>query len=240
MTIVDDVDLFESVGETTFARSIHESKNPSFFYVLTDAGRVVSRIGVIAEESCPPNLRGSLPEREFRLVGCMLDGDGNDVPFLREVLASLPSEIAPYVDVISNPEFHRDADRLRSVYEQAGMALFQEKHSYHWDDPGISLEVPGRLTFADVTLERGATQDRDLFDWLQDVAITASGLGLPDNGYKRNLDIVQQDRDGRTLRRWSLSGAWPVKFVAGEWDNESDENVIEGVTLTFDYFGLST
>jgi len=30
----------------------------------------------------------------------------------------------------------------------------------------------GRLTFADVTLERGATQDRDLFDWFQDVAIT--------------------------------------------------------------------
>jgi hypothetical protein len=29
-----------------------------------------------------------------------------------------------------------------------------------------------------------------------------------------------------------------VKFVAGEWDNEADENVIESVTLTFDYFEL--
>jgi phage tail-like protein len=103
----------------------------------------------------------------------------------------------------------------------------------------IPNKSPGRLTFADVTLERGATQDRDLFDWFQDVAITASGLGLPDSDYKRNLDIVQQDRDGRTLRRWSLSGAWPVKFVAGEWDNESDENVIEAVTLTFDFFSLA-
>jgi hypothetical protein len=45
--------------------------------------------------------------------------------------------------------------------------------------------------------------------------------------YKRNLDVVQQDRDGVTLRRWSLSRAWPIKFVAGEWDNESDENIIE-------------
>jgi hypothetical protein len=49
---------------------------------------------------------------------------------------------------------------------------------------------------------------------------------------------VQQDRDGTTLRRWSLSRAWPVKCVAGEWDNESDENVIESVTLTFDFFEL--
>lgn len=102
----------------------------------------------------------------------------------------------------------------------------------------IPNKSPGRLTFADVTLERGATLDRDLFDWLQDVAITSSGLGLPDNAYKRNLDIVQQDRDGSTLRRWSLSGAWPVKFVAGSWDNESDENVIESITLCFDFFEL--
>ena len=33
-------------------------------------------------------------------------------------------------------------------------------------------------------------------------------------------------------------GAWPVKFVAGSWDNESDENVIESVTLTYDFFEL--
>jgi phage tail-like protein len=102
----------------------------------------------------------------------------------------------------------------------------------------IPNKSPGRLTFADVTLERGATQDRDLFDWFQDVAITSSGLGLTDVFYKRNLDIVQQDRDGTTLRRWTLSGAWPVKFVAGDWDNESDENVIEAVTLTYDFFEM--
>ena len=102
----------------------------------------------------------------------------------------------------------------------------------------IPNKSPGRLTFADVTLERGATQDKDLFDWFQDVANTASGLGLNDVEYKRNLDIVQQDRDGTTLRRWSLTGARPVKFVAGDWDNEADENVIESVTLTYDFFKL--
>ena len=98
------------------------------------------------------------------------------------------------------------------------------------------------------------------------MAITSSGLGLTDVNYKRNLDIVQQDRDGTTLRRWSLSRAWPVKLrprfasavlrtrpsgsrpvcsrrsqavvVAGDWDNEADENVIESVTLSYDYFEL--
>ncbi|AKF85036.1 tail protein [Myxococcus fulvus 124B02] len=103
----------------------------------------------------------------------------------------------------------------------------------------IPNKSPGRLTFSDVTLERGATQDHQLFDWFQDVVHMSSGLGLPDALYKRNSDIVQQDRDGTSLRRWSLARVWPVKFVAGEWDNESDENVIESVTLTYDFFELA-
>jgi phage tail-like protein len=103
----------------------------------------------------------------------------------------------------------------------------------------IPHKSPGRMTFADVTLERGATRDRDLYDWLNEVVQVASGLGLVANKYKRNLDIVQQDRDGSTMLRRSLYGAWPIKFVAGAWDASSDEALIESVTLTYDYWELS-
>jgi len=99
-------------------------------------------------------------------------------------------------------------------------------------------KAPGRLTFSDVDLERGATKDRDLYDWFLEVANAASGFGLPDAAYKRSVDIVQLDRDGETLRRWTLFNAWPSKFVAGEWDNDSDDVVIESITLTYDYFTL--
>ena len=107
---------------------------------------------------------------------------------------------------------------------------------YHEGGTLIPNKSPGRLKFADVTLERGATKDIDLFAWMEMVADAAANAGLVEPAFKRNLDIVQQDRDGSTLRRWSVSGAWPVKFVAGAWDNEADENVIESVTLTFDFF----
>ena len=83
----------------------------------------------------------------------------------------------------------------------------------------------------------GLWQNRE-YCWFQDAAITSSGLGLTDVDDKGNLDILQQDRDGTTLRRWSLSQAWPVKFVAGDWDNEADENVIKSVMLTCDFFEL--
>ena len=149
--------------------------------------------------------------------------------------------------VIGNPRsFHKrfkfvvECDDISHAGFQKCSELSVEAANVQYFEGGslIPNKSPGRLTFSDVTLERGATKDRDLFDWFQDVAITSSGLGLSDPSYKRNLDIVQQDRDGVTLRRWSLSQAWPVKFVAGEWDNESDENVIESLTLTFDYFEL--
>ncbi|NOJ79806.1 phage tail protein [Myxococcus xanthus] len=150
--------------------------------------------------------------------------------------------------VIGSPRsFHKrfkflvEIDSVASAGFQKCSELSVEVANVQYFEGGslIPNKSPGRLTFSDVTLERGATQDHELFDWFQDVVHTASGLGSPDSLYKRHLDIVQQDRDGTTLRRWSLAHAWPVKFLAGEWDNESDENVIESVVLTYDFFELS-
>ena len=149
--------------------------------------------------------------------------------------------------VIGNPRsFHKkfkfvvEIDGVASAGLQKSSELSVEVANVQYFEGGslIPNKSPGRLTFADVTLERGATSDKDLFDWLSQVAEAAANKGLNEPEFKRNLDIVQQDRDGSTLRRWSLTGAWPVKFVAGEWDNEADENVIESVTLTYDYFDL--
>jgi phage tail-like protein len=149
--------------------------------------------------------------------------------------------------VIGNPRtFHKkfkfivEIDGVASAGFQKCSELSVEVANVQYYEGGslIPNKSPGRLTFADVTLERGATSDRDLFDWFVQVADAAANAGLTEPEFKRNLDIVQQDRDGSTLRRWSLNGAWPVKFVAGDWDNEADENVIESVTLTFDFFEL--
>ena len=112
--------------------------------------------------------------------------------------------------VIGNPRsFHKKFKFIVEI-DDVGHAGFQkcselsvEVANVQYFEGGslIPNKSPGRLTFSDVTLERGATEDRDLFDWFQDVAITSSGLGLTDGNDKRNLDVVQQDRDGVTLHR---------------------------------------
>ncbi len=102
----------------------------------------------------------------------------------------------------------------------------------------IANKSPGRVTFSDLTLERGATDDHDLYDWATEVIHAAAGIGFIDDVPKRDFDIVQQARDKSTVRRWSVFQNWPVKFVAGEWDNDADEVVIEQLTTTYDYFVL--
>jgi phage tail-like protein len=101
----------------------------------------------------------------------------------------------------------------------------------------IPDKSPGRVTVTDVTLERGvADGDSDLYDWFLDVVRMTANSGLVTPEYKRPVEILQLDRDGTVLRRWILDNAWPIKMVVGEWDNDSDENVVEMLTLAIDTF----
>ena len=102
----------------------------------------------------------------------------------------------------------------------------------------IPDKSPGRVTVSDVTLERGVTANQDLHDWFNEVVDIAANKGLVDPAYKRSVDLVQQDRDGTTLKRVRLHNAFPTKAVVGDWDNSSDDIVIESVTLTFDFYQI--
>lgn len=92
---------------------------------------------------------------------------------------------------------------------------------------------PGLVEITDVTLERGKAEgDSDLYDWWTDVVRVSANRGLVTPNYERDVDIVQLDRDGTPILIWGLERAWPTKFVAGEWDNDAEENVIQMLTLT--------
>jgi phage tail-like protein len=117
----------------------------------------------------------------------------------------------------------------------------------YWEGGSIiPYKIPGRLTFTDITLERGASTSPKFFQWMQSVGDAAQGI-FPTRGagwltpdYMEQIDVIQLDRDGiTTLRVWTLYNAWPSKFVAGDWDNTVDEAVIESLTLKYDYFEIS-
>ena len=106
-----------------------------------------------------------------------------------------------------------------------------------WEGGAIVADKsPGRVKVSDITLERGATQDLDCWKWFKEAADMAANGGQVSPKYKRTLHIVAQDRDGSTLRRWRVVEAFPNQFVAGEWDNTADANVMEKLRIACKFF----
>jgi phage tail-like protein len=100
----------------------------------------------------------------------------------------------------------------------------------------VADQSPGKVKFSAITLMVGATDNSELYDWWLQVVDAAANVGLVDAEYKKNLSIVQKDRDGSEKRRFNLFEAWPSKYKSGEWDAKAEENVIEEVTLTYKYY----
>lgn len=107
----------------------------------------------------------------------------------------------------------------------------------------IPFKTGGRQTVADVTLERGTSESTALYEWHLEVGDASigvpgstgfgEGLVLPD--FKRDVSVRQLDRDNTDVREWLLHQAFPIKYVAGEWDNTADDVAIEMMTLTYDF-----
>ncbi len=102
----------------------------------------------------------------------------------------------------------------------------------------LADETPGLVTVPNITLERGATDDQEMHNWFKQVVDMAANLGegLPDPEFARDIDIVQQDRDGSERKRHPIKNCWPRKYVVGEWDNDAEEVVITTLELVIERF----
>lgn len=100
----------------------------------------------------------------------------------------------------------------------------------------VADQSPGKVKFSPVTLMVGSTDNTELYDWSLLVADAAANAGEVDADYKKNVAIVQKDRDGSEKRRYTLYECWPSKYKSGEWDAKAEENVVEEVTLTYKYY----
>lgn len=149
--------------------------------------------------------------------------------------------------VIGEPRHFHSRFRFLVEIDGVGSAAFQScsdlkaeiaKIEYYEGGVIVPFKEPGRMSVADLTIERAATKDADLFAWFQSTSSAALNGGLRSPFFKRTGSVVQFDRDNRTLRRWQLSGLWPTSFTAGAWDNGSDEFTMEQVVLTYDFFQL--
>ncbi len=91
------------------------------------------------------------------------------------------------------------------------------------DPVSSSRKLPGRVTYPNVTLKRGITASRDLWQWWQTVADGAV--------QRRNVAIVLLDDSRTPVLRWLLRNAWIARIEASELEASKSEVAVESVEL---------
>ena len=95
-------------------------------------------------------------------------------------------------------------------------------------EPASTRKLPGLRKFANLTLRRGITKDRELWTWYKTVLD-----GAPK---RRNGSVVLLDEDGNDVLRWNFQRGWPCKYEGPALNALSSEVAIE--TLEIAHEGL--
>lgn len=104
---------------------------------------------------------------------------------------------------------------------------------------------PGLTKFSDVTLERGQIiasnkGEFDLLRWYNQVFDVSSKRGSP-GVFRRTVDVVQFNKEGREVKRWRLANAWPkTHSPVPDLDALSSANSIEKIVIVYEGHGLKT
>jgi phage tail-like protein len=93
------------------------------------------------------------------------------------------------------------------------------------DGKEIVQKMPGRLKWNDVTLNRGITDNLEIWFWRQLV------IDGDVKGARRNCSISMYDRNAKVAARWDFVNAWPSKVSFRDVKADSNDFAIEEMVI---------
>lgn len=113
-----------------------------------------------------------------------------------------------------------------------------------------SSKIPGLAKYDSITLRRGVTTNRDLYDWYRlvndELALLSVAQELTrdskyspaqSENFRKDLIIEVLDRKGNPIKAWYIMNAWPLSYKPGnDLNAQADEKLIEELTLTYEHF----
>jgi phage tail-like protein len=90
-------------------------------------------------------------------------------------------------------------------------------------------KIPGRTKFTDVTLKRGITKLKDIWDWRK---LVEDGNIV---GARKNATVTMYDQSLTAVARWNLTNAWPSKVSGPSINADSNAFAVEEVSITFEH-----
>ncbi len=89
----------------------------------------------------------------------------------------------------------------------------------------VIQKIPGDLTWDDLTLTRGITDDSALWDWRQKV-IDGDVVGARANG-----SVIMYNQAGEEVARFNFTNGWPSSWKGPDVSSEDQAVAIEEITI---------
>ncbi len=93
-------------------------------------------------------------------------------------------------------------------------------------------KLPGLVKYSNITLKKGITGSKDLFNWYKEVVKGKI------KQIRRNMAIVLLDDEGNQAVRWVVRNAWPMKYTGPTLNAKSSEVAIETLEIAHEGFEL--
>jgi len=109
-------------------------------------------------------------------------------------------------------------------------------------DNAHSRKSPGQAKYTDAVLARGeffASKggDADMLAWFTQTHDASAKISKAARAFRRDVDVVQMNREGLPVVRWRLYECWVSKFKPFEdLDAKGNTDSIETMTLSYERF----
>ena len=90
----------------------------------------------------------------------------------------------------------------------------------------VIQKIPGTLTWDDITLRRGITDDRGLWDWRQKVIDGLVGEA------RANGSVIMYNSKSEEVARFNFANGWPSGWKGPDVNSEDQSVAIEEITIT--------
>ncbi|MFF5112054.1 phage tail protein [Streptosporangium sp. NPDC000509] len=109
--------------------------------------------------------------------------------------------------------------------ECSGLENSQNAEEYReGTDKNLSVrKLPGLVTHSDITLSRGITSDRKLWDWRE--------KAMKGNVERHDISITLLDNKGNAKITWNLFDCWPRQWTGPSLNATADDLAIEQLVL---------
>jgi phage tail-like protein len=129
-------------------------------------------------------------------------------------------------DPVRNFNFLVEVDGIAqaSFMECSGLETATEVIEMRQGGDGAVQKLPGKTTFADITLKSGLTASAELWKWREEV--------VRGNVQRKNGSIVVFDLQNNTeVMRWNFVNAWPTKWTGPPLDARGSDVAVETLVL---------